>query len=92
MEHRAGSTLLATYLAGELYQRAMRRHGEEGTCTGSDCFRATFLVVACLALAACAAAVVLWRRSQHLYDRVIAVTREERSKRGLQVRPGVSGL
>ena len=81
----AGSTLLATYLAGSVYQRAAHKHGQGGVCTGPDCFRLTYLLEAGLAAAAFVAAIVLWRRCQHLYDRVAAVTRDERSKRGLQV-------
>ena len=54
-------------------------------CTGSDCFRLTYLLEAGLAAGALVAAIVLWRRCQHLYDRVAAVTRDERGRRGLQV-------
>ncbi|KAK9813424.1 hypothetical protein WJX73_007856 [Symbiochloris irregularis] len=78
-----GSTVLATYLAGTLYTRAGHAHGET-ECTGQDCFRLTFIVCAALGLVAILAAVLLWRRTQPLYDRVISVTKEERRRRGLQ--------
>ena len=70
-----------------MYQRAAGRHGQHTGCTGPDCFRLTYLLEAGLAVAACVAAVVLLRRCHHLYDRVAAVTRDERSRRGLQVLP-----
>ena len=82
----AGSTLLATWLAGTVYERAAGKQGQQ-VCKGPGCFRVTYLVEAGLAGAACVAAVLLWRRCQHLYDRVAAVTRDERGRRGLQARP-----
>ena len=84
----AGSYFQATYLAGTLYERAMRRSGQAGTtCHGPDCFRAAFLVNAALAAAGLAAALALWRRTRPLYARVVAATRAERARRGLQARP-----
>lgn len=79
-----GSTALATYLAGTIYTRTAHKHGEQDTCHGSDCFRLTFLVCGGLSILAIMASIVLWRRSQPLYDRVICVTKEERKRRGLQ--------
>lgn len=40
-----GSVGLATYLAGELFRRALERKGLPGkACIGQDCFQLTFLV------------------------------------------------
>ncbi|KAK9831891.1 hypothetical protein WJX81_006335 [Elliptochloris bilobata] len=80
----AGSSLLATWLAGELYARALARHGGGTACRGPDCFRTTFLILAGLAAAALGVAVVLWHRTRPLYVKVIAWTKTERSKRGLK--------
>lgn len=81
----SGSTALATYLAGTLYTRTAHRHGEAETCYGPDCFRLTFLICAAFGALSVLATLVLWRRTQPLYDRVITVTKEERRRRGLQV-------
>ena len=81
-----GSSLLATWLAGALYTRALARHGGGRACRGADCFRDTFLILAALAAAALATAVVLWHRTRPLYVKVIAWTKTERSKRGLKAR------
>lgn len=84
----AGSYVQATYLAGTLYARAMERHHETGlTCHGSDCFQTVFLINAGLSLGAVVMSTLLWRRTKHLYSRVIEVTKAERAKRGLRVRP-----
>ena len=88
----SGSSLLATWLAGELYARALERHGGGGACVGPDCFRATFLLLAGLAAAALGVAVVLWRRTRPLYVKVIAWTKTERSKRGLKARYQIYAL
>ena len=87
----AGSSLLATWLAGALYARALARHGGGGgACRGPDCFRATFLLLAGLAAAALVIAVVLWHRTRPLYAKVIAWTKTERGKRGLKARRSLS--
>ena len=83
----AGSYFQATYLAGTLYARAMRVTGQTGTtCHGPDCFRAAFLVNAALSAAALCTALALWQRTRPLYAKVVAVTRAERARRGLQAR------
>lgn len=90
---RAGSYALATLLAGHVYEREGRAHGDPaGTCRGSDCFRWTFLLLTTLSFLALGVAVMLWRRTQHLYAKVIEHTRTERQRRGLAVaaRPCVS--
>ncbi|KAK9916344.1 hypothetical protein WJX75_001567 [Coccomyxa subellipsoidea] len=79
------SYVQATYLAGTLYARAMERHHETGlTCHGSDCFQTVFLINAGLSLGAVVMSTLLWRRTKHLYSRVIEVTKAERAKRGLR--------
>jgi hypothetical protein len=89
---RAGSYFQATYLAGTLYERAMRITGQTGsTCRGAICFRDVFLINAGLAGAALATSALLWRRTRYLYAKVIAVTKAERARRGLQVQ-GVPNL
>ncbi len=78
----------ATYLAGTLYERAMDRHHDTGlSCLGSDCFQAVFLINAGLSLGAVLTSTLLWRRTKHLYSKVIEVTKAERAKRGLRVMP-----
>ena len=64
----------------------MRQTGQAGTaCHGTICFRDVFLINAGLAAAALCTSVLLWRRTRHLYARVISVTKAERARRGLQV-------
>ena len=63
----------------------MRRNGQTGsTCHGQNCFQLVFLINAGLAAAALCSALALWRRTRHLYAKVIAVTKAERARRGLQ--------
>ncbi len=82
----AGSYVQATYLAGTLYAQAMERHHETGTtCHGSDCFQTVFLINAVLALGSVVTSTLLWRRTKHIYAKVIEVTKAERAKRGLRV-------
>lgn len=65
----------------------MERHHEEGTtCHGDDCFQTVFLINAGLSLGAVVTSTLLWRRTKHIYAKVIEVTKAERAKRGLQVR------
>lgn len=80
----AGSYLLATYLAGTLYDRQARKF-KHGLCKGPACFRLTFLVIAGLAAAALVISFLLHRRTRPLYERVIADTLAERSRRGREV-------
>ena len=75
----------ATYLAGTLYEAAMKKNGQKNTCRGSNCFQAVFLINAGLATVAVVTSVLLWRRTKHLYVRIIELTKTERKKRGLQV-------
>eukprot|EP00884_Botryococcus_braunii_P011944 jgi/Botrbrau1/20750/Bobra.0058s0078.1 len=79
-----GSYTLATFLAGHLYEQRGRAHGDPaGTCRGRDCFRWTFIVVTGLSGVAAAVSLLLWRRTQHLYAKVVEHTRLERQRRGL---------
>ncbi|KAI8475459.1 MAG: Nodulin-like-domain-containing protein [Monoraphidium minutum] len=45
----AGSYLLATRLAGRLYDAAAAAHGDPRECIGPDCFRAAFLILSAMA-------------------------------------------
>ena len=82
----AGSYLLATYLAGTLYDKAATRHpGPRGLCIGTDCFRPTFLIIAGFAAVALVLSVLLHQRTRPLYVRVIEDTLAESKRRGLEV-------
>ena len=70
----AGSYAMATELAGQLYDRAMRRQRHAaGDCTGPDCFRYTFLTCCALAAVGTVLAALLWRRTGKQYQTIIKV-------------------
>ena len=65
---------MATELAGQMYDRAMRRqHQPGGDCTGADCFRYTFLICCALAAVGTVLAALLWRRTTSKYQTIIKV-------------------
>ena len=68
---------MATELAGQMYDRAMRRqHQPGGDCTGPDCFRYTFLICCALAAVGTMLAALLWRRTGKQYQTIIKVRAE----------------
>ncbi|KAK9818432.1 hypothetical protein WJX72_012528 [[Myrmecia] bisecta] len=80
-----GSTFLATWLAGTMYDRALERHpSPTGTCIGTDCFRTTFLIVAGLSGLAMLLSLLLWSRTRNVYKTIIEAQNEERKHRGIQ--------
>lgn len=68
---------MATELAAALYNRVLAQqaahHKHKDICTGPNCFRWTFLIVAALCCVATAFAVALWIRSRQAYQQVIKV-------------------
>lgn len=80
-----GSYVLATWLAGMLYDREARKF-PSGACRGPNCFRPTFLIVAAASAVALLLSIMLHRRTLPLYERVIQDTIAERKRRGREVR------
>ena len=76
-----GSVLMATLLAGGLYDIEAKKQGTE-TCIGQSCFRSAFLVSAAICIVACVAAVVVVLRTREHYRRLRASLsiEEERQK------------
>lgn len=78
-----GSYLLATLLAGRMYDSAAAAHGNPRACVGPDCFGGAFRALAALAAGSGAAyALVTARRSEATYRRIARHMRAVRGARG----------
>ena len=63
----AGAYLLATRLAGRLYDAAAAAHGDGRDCVGADCFRPAFRILAALCALSAAASAGAALRSRRAY-------------------------
>lgn len=62
------SYLLGAVLVGELYQQALKKHGDPGTtCIGRDCFQDSFLCMAVLGGVATVCSLILTLKTLKLY-------------------------
>lgn len=66
-----GSLVLATQIAGNLYELEAKHQGTPGTCTGPYCFRWAFIIIAGMNLLATVNAVILHRRTRYIYRKQI---------------------
>ncbi len=71
-----GSLLLATEVAGNLYEKEVRPQ-DDHVCYGQRCFHTTFLVTAGSCMAAALLAQVLARRSRRRYELLRQQLREQ---------------
>ncbi|GAX72887.1 hypothetical protein CEUSTIGMA_g342.t1 [Chlamydomonas eustigma] len=62
-----GGYILGTLLIGEMYQAAMRAHGDDTFCVGTDCYGYTWRVMTCLNIVALIGTRVLMQRTRSAY-------------------------
>mmetsp|Transcript_40788 Transcript_40788/g.96986 ORF Transcript_40788/g.96986 Transcript_40788/m.96986 type:complete len:595 (-) Transcript_40788:567-2351(-) len=71
-----GGYLLATVLAGRIYDAHSSIYEGHHSCKGPECFRDTFLICSALSLIEAVAGVILVFRTRHIYKALLETYRE----------------
>ncbi|TXG50397.1 hypothetical protein EZV62_022921 [Acer yangbiense] len=75
-----GSYIFSVRIVGYLYGKAAAASGEKNSCSGTHCFRLSFLIIAFFAFCGSLVALLLFFRTRRFYDKVV-VTRLQQSHR-----------